>query len=82
MIFFGFLLTYYNYLELSVKFMTTSKGVLTIAHTKPKYVRQAVNLARSIRLRDPNLPLAIATDFEASAFDGLYDHIIPWVCSR
>lgn len=54
------------------------KGVLTIAHTKPKYATQAVTLARSIRLRDPDMPLAVATDLDARLFRGLYDIVIPW----
>lgn len=53
-------------------------GVLTIAHTKPKYATQAVTLARSIRLRDPDMPLAVATDLDARLFRGLYDIVIPW----
>lgn len=59
-----------------------AKGVLTIAHTKPKYARQAVTLARSIKLRDPDIPLAVATDLDARLFRGLYDIVIPWDFSR
>lgn len=55
-----------------------TKGVLTIAHTNPKYATQAVTLARSIRLRDPHLQLAVATDLDARLFRGLYDIVIPW----
>lgn len=55
-----------------------NKGVLTIAYGKPKYVAQAINLARSIRLRDPHLPLAVATDFPSALFSGYYDQVIPW----
>ena len=51
------------------------KGVLTIAHTKRTYATQAVTLARSIRLRDPDMPLA--TDLDARLFRGLYDIVIP-----
>ena len=58
--------------------VTEAKGVLTIAHTKPKYATQAVTLARSIRLRDPDMPLAVATDLDARLFRGLYDIVIPW----
>jgi len=58
------------------------KGVLTIAHTKPKYATQAVTLARSIRLRDPDMRLAVATDLDARLFRGLYDIVIPWDFSR
>jgi hypothetical protein len=48
----------------------------------PDYGRQAVNLARSIRLRDPNLPLAIATNLNPRLFRGIYDHIVPWRFDR
>ena len=54
------------------------QGVLTIAYGKPKYVQQAITLARSIRLRDADLPLAVATDFPPAAFAGYYDQVIPW----
>ena len=42
--------------------MTMIRGVLTIVHSQAKYARHAVNLARSIRLRDPDLSLAVATN--------------------
>jgi hypothetical protein len=58
--------------------MNKSKGVLTLIYGKPEYARQAVNLARSIRLRDPNLPLAVATDLDPALFEGMYDYVIPW----
>jgi len=57
--------------------MNKSKGVLTLIYGKPEYARQAVNLARSIRLRDPNLPLAVATDLDPALFEEMYDHVIP-----
>ncbi len=62
--------------------MNRAKGVLTIAHSRPKYLKQAVNLARSIRLRTPDVPLAVATDLDPAAFEGLYEHVIPWDFSR
>lgn len=62
--------------------MTAPKGVLTIAYGKRRYVRQAVNLARSIRLCDRCLPLAVATDFPPSAFAGLDDSVVPWDFSQ
>lgn len=58
--------------------MNTSKGVLTIAHTNVRYVREAVALARSIRLHDPNLPLAVATNFDPAVFENAFDVVIPW----
>jgi hypothetical protein len=53
-------------------------GVLTIAHGDLRFARQAVALARSIRLRDPDLPLAVATDLPAALFEGMFDSIIEW----
>ena len=51
--------------------MNIGKGVLTIAHGQSRFACQAVNLARSIRLRDPNLPLAVVTDLPAALFEGM-----------
>ncbi len=62
--------------------MPEAKGVVTIAHTKRKYATQAVTLARSIKLRDPDIRLAVATDLDARLFRGLYDIVIPWDFSR
>lgn len=58
--------------------MNMSRGVLTIAHTNVRYVREAVALARSIRLRDPHLPLAVATNFDPAVFENAFDIVIPW----
>ena len=58
--------------------MSRTKGVLTIAHSKPKYIRQAVSLARSIKLRAPDIPLAVVTNFPPERFEGLYDQVIQW----
>lgn len=58
--------------------MNMSRGVLTIAHTNVRYVREAVALARSIRLRDPYLPLAVATNFDPAVFENAFDIVIPW----
>ncbi|MCX6018930.1 MAG: hypothetical protein NTZ50_10600 [Chloroflexi bacterium] len=62
--------------------MTKSKGVLTMAQGHARYARLAVNLARSIRLRDPDLPLAVATDLDPALFEGAFDHVIRWDFSR
>lgn len=61
-----------------MRHMTATKGVLTIASGQPKYARQAIDLARSIRLHDLDLPLAVATDLDAALFAGMYDFVIPW----
>ncbi len=39
-----------------------SKGVLTLAVGNKPYIAQAINLARSIRVHNPQLPLAVVTD--------------------
>ena len=57
--------------------MNHVKGIVTIAHSKMKYARQAVNLARSIRYRSPDIPLAVATDLDARHVEGHYDIVIP-----
>lgn len=54
------------------------RGVLTIAHSKEKYVRQAINLARSIRLHSPQMPLAVATNLSASALEDYFDEVVYW----
>jgi hypothetical protein len=53
------------------------RGILTIAHTVPRYAKEAVSLARSIRLRDPYMPLAVATNLSADLFEGMFDIVIP-----
>jgi hypothetical protein len=56
----------------------TGRGVLTVAADHPKYAEQAVALARSIRLRDRNIPLAVLTNLPEENFLGLYDYVISW----
>lgn len=53
-------------------------GLLTIAFGHRRYARMAVDLARSIRLRDPTTPLAVATDLDATFFRGCFEHVVPW----
>lgn len=62
--------------------MAVTRGVLAIVADDADYARQAVNLARSIRLRDPQLPLAIATNLDPKQFCGIYDHVVPWRFDR
>ncbi len=57
-------------------------GILMLAHSRPKYIRQAKWLARSIRYRTSGVPIAVATDLDAAAFDGLFDVVIPWQFGR
>lgn len=59
--------------------MTTSRrGVLTIAHGHPRYAKQAVTLAQSIRLRDPEIAIAVGTNLDPQIFNGMFDAVIPW----
>jgi hypothetical protein len=58
--------------------MPKEKGILTIAHTDEKYIRQAISLAQSIRVHNPNFPVAIATDKASSELDEWFDQIINW----
>jgi hypothetical protein len=60
----------------------TDVGVLTLAYGRPTFVEQAKSLARSIRHRSTDVSLAVATDFEPTAFDGLFDIVIPWRFDR
>jgi hypothetical protein len=41
-------------------------GILLVAHGKPAYWDEAVTLAKSIRLRSPSSPLAVASDMRVS----------------
>ncbi|MEM9213312.1 MAG: hypothetical protein AAGD25_03105 [Cyanobacteria bacterium P01_F01_bin.150] len=56
----------------------TERGILTIAHTKNKYVRQANNLAMSIRLRDPDIPIAVVSNLSHDSFDPSFTQVISW----
>lgn len=58
--------------------MDNQSGVLTIAHTKQKYVRQAVNLALSIRIHSPGIPIALVTNLPSDELNEIFDRIIEW----
>jgi len=62
--------------------MTNSRGILTIVYGKPAYASSAVAVARSLRLHNPSLPLAVATDLDPALFESAYDHVIPWRFER
>ncbi len=53
------------------------KGIITIAQGKKKYIDMAVNLAISIKLNSPGIPLAVITDSEDKRLTAIYDYIIP-----
>ncbi|MDR3528658.1 MAG: hypothetical protein P4L57_15415 [Rhizomicrobium sp.] len=60
----------------------SGSGVLTLAHSHMKYVRQARLLARSIRHAGSQMPLAVATDLAPALFQDLFDIVIPWKFDR
>ncbi len=51
-------------------------------HGQKGLATMAVALARSIRLRDPDLSLAVVTNFDPALFEGMFDYVIPWDFSR
>jgi len=51
-------------------------GFITIAFGDRRYLRQAENLARSLRHHMPGYPIALVTD-STSPSSALFDHIIP-----
>ena len=53
-----------------------------IAHGHPRYAKQAVTLARSMRLHNPDIPIAVGTDLDPRFFLGLFDAVVPWKFQR
>lgn len=62
--------------------MLKERGVLTIAHGAPKYIRMAINLAMSIKVHDPNLPIALVTDSSDPKLSKYFDIIVDIDMSR
>jgi hypothetical protein len=54
-----------------------SRGTLTLAFGKPKYLEMAKSLARSLLLHDPALPRAIVTDSTDPELATLFTHVLP-----
>lgn len=52
-------------------------GILVMAYGKKLYHRQAADLAASLRLHCPRIPLALATEWPDGRSSGLFDHVIP-----
>ena len=52
-----------------------SRGVITVAAGPQKYISQALNLARSIRVHNPNLRLAVITDSRDPELKSTFDII-------
>lgn len=54
------------------------EGVTVMAYGPHRYHAQAADLARSLRLRSPSVPLAVVTDRPAHQLLGsLFDHVVP-----
>lgn len=49
--------------------------MLTLATGKKRYIDQAINLARSVRLHNPKVPIAIVTDSDDPRLERNFDHI-------
>jgi hypothetical protein len=54
------------------------RGVLTVAFGHRDYARMAITMARAIRLRDAEMPLAVATDLAPELFRDWFQYVIPW----
>lgn len=56
----------------------TEYGVVTMSYGPSRYHFQAADLARSLRLHSPSLPLAVATDRpDDQLFASLFDYVVP-----
>jgi hypothetical protein len=58
--------------------MDEEKGILTIAHTRERYIKQAISLAQSVRVHNPDIPIAIATDKASPKLDEWFDEVVNW----
>lgn len=55
-----------------------SRGVITLAFGKPKYIRMAKCLAKSLKRHDSELARAVVTDSADVELLGLFDYVIPY----
>lgn len=55
-----------------------SRGVITLAYGRPRYVEQSRDLALSMQLHDPALPCALITDSTDPDLSSYFSHIIPY----
>ena len=53
-----------------------SKGILTIATGKAKYINMAIALAKSLRINSPGWPIALVTDQQDPKFSNYFDHVV------
>lgn len=58
--------------------MDEEKGILTIAHTRERYIKQAISLAQSVRVHNPDIPIAIAMDKASPKLDEWFDEVVSW----
>ena len=54
-----------------------SKGIITIAHGKPRYLKMALNLGRALKYNSPKIPRVVVSDAPPEYFRGLFDQVIP-----
>ena len=53
------------------------RGILTIAQGSMHYIEMAITLAMSLKLKCPDMPIAVVTDSEDERLKVYFDHIIP-----
>jgi hypothetical protein len=59
-----------------VEIKKNEKGILVIAQGHERYLNMACNLAVSLRLTNPHIPLALVTDKATTEAKKIYDYII------
>ncbi|MBX7093193.1 MAG: hypothetical protein K1X56_00605 [Flavobacteriales bacterium] len=57
--------------------MEFNRGIITLAQGKQRYIDMAVNLAKSIRLNSPGLPIAVITDRPEAEMKKWFDYVVP-----
>jgi|TARA_B110000908_G_C10249487_1_gene450970 hypothetical protein len=55
----------------------STRGFMTIAFGKERYIDMALSLGRSLKLNSPNIKRAVVTDSKSVALKKIYDFIIP-----
>lgn len=55
-----------------------SRGVITLAFGKQRYLEMAKSLARSLELHAPNVPRAVMTDSDDEELRSLFSHVVPY----
>lgn len=57
---------------------TETRGIITLAFGKDRYIEMAKSLARSLVLHDPEIPRAVVTDSEDPELRELFTHFLPY----